>query len=414
MKKKQKILVAMSGGVDSSVTAALLVREGYAVTGAYMKQWRDTRDVTGVCHWKQDRRDAMRVAAHLNIPLMTLDFEKEYKEWVMSYMFTEYEKGRTPNPDVLCNKYIKFDAWLNKVREMGFDKMATGHYARITSAQKHFSTRALQHKSTKALQHKSTKAQKHFSTSAQYELCMAKDIDKDQTYFLHQLSEEQLAYTMFPLGEYTKQEVRAMARKFDLPTAEREESMGICFVGEIPIKEFLQQKIQKTPGHIVTEDGDVVGEHEGLAFYTIGQRHIGLQTSDNRQQTDHQKPQYVLEKRFNTNELVVGQEESELLYKKEIIIGDMHWISGSSFAKATEGIPDYSTATPGRHEKRNGQDVIFPLKCMVRLRHRQPLQNATFEEDDKIIFEEPQRAVTPGQFAVIYKDGVCLGGGVIG
>ncbi len=366
----------MSGGVDSSVVAALLVRDGYDVTGAYMKQWSDTKDVSGLCKWKTDRRDAMRVAAHLDIPLITLDFEKEYKEWVMGYMFAEYEKGRTPNPDVMCNRFIKFGSWLDKTRELGFSAMATGHYAVIRT---------------------------HNADSiTHYELAEAVDSEKDQTYFLNQLSQEQLAHTMFPLGEYTKKQVREMAKKFDLPTADRAESMGICFVGEVPMKNFLQQKIKKTPGHIVTESGNVVGEHEGLAFYTIGQRHIGLQTTDNRQQTDHQKPQYVLDKLFDSNELVVGEESSRLLYKKKISVEDMHWISGSTFAKATAD----------EHE-RNGQGSVFPLKCEVRLRHRQALQNAVFQEGNTIVFDEAQRAATPGQFAVIYRNGVCLGGGVI-
>jgi len=361
--KKEKVLVAMSGGVDSSVVAALLVKQGYDVTGAYMKQWSDTKDVSGLCQWKKDRRDAMRVAAHLGIPLLTLDFEKEYKQWVMGYMFEEYEAGRTPNPDVMCNKFIKFDAWLGAVRKMGFKKMATGHYASI--------------------RHQAS------GISNQFLLCEAKDVDKDQTYFLHQLSQEQLAHTMFPLGEYTKKEVREMARKFDLPTAEREESMGICFVGEMPMKDFLQQKIKKHPGNIVTEDGTVVGEHEGLSFYTIGQRHLGIQISDFRMKNE-KEPLFVVEKRLDTNELVVGFEDSSLLYKKEIALEDMHWVSG--------------------------QAPEFPLDCTVRLRHRQEMQNAECRMqngDIQLIFDTEQRAVTPGQFAVFYKEGICLGGGVI-
>ncbi|PIR76717.1 MAG: tRNA 2-thiouridine(34) synthase MnmA [Candidatus Magasanikbacteria bacterium CG10_big_fil_rev_8_21_14_0_10_42_10] len=361
--KKEKILVAMSGGVDSSVVAALLVKQGYDVTGAYMKQWSDTKDVSGLCEWKKDRRDAMRVAAHLGISLLTLDFEKEYKEWVMGYMFAEYEAGRTPNPDVMCNKFIKFDAWLKKILEMGFDAMATGHYARIR--------------------------QQATDNSKQFLLCEAEDTDKDQTYFLHQLSQEQLTHTMFPLGEYAKPEVREMARKFDLPTAEREESMGICFVGEMPMKEFLQQKISKHPGNIVLEDGNVVGTHEGLSFYTIGQRHVGQLAMNNKQLTN-QAPMFVVEKRFGPNELVVGSEDSPLLYKKEIRINDVHFVSG--------------------------QASQFPLDCKVRLRHRQEMQNVEVHIENgevTLLFEKKQRAVTPGQFAVLYKDGVCLGGGVI-
>lgn len=345
-KKQTKVLVCMSGGVDSSVAAALLVQQGYDVTGAYMKQWSDTKEISGVCTWKEDRRDAMRVAAALGIELITLDFEKEYKQWVMGYMFDEYQAGRTPNPDVMCNKFIKFGAWLDKARELGFDYMATGHYASTVDGQ----------------------------------LLQAKDENKDQTYFLHQLTKEQLEHTMFPLGEYTKDEVRKMAEEFKLPTANRAESMGICFVGEVPMKEFLQQKIKPTPGDIVMSTGNVLGKHEGLSFYTIGQRNLGVQADDT-------KPLYVLDKNFETNELVVGYEDDPLLFKQEIAITDMHWISG--------------------------HPPTYPLECEVRLRHRQSLQKVTVHSDMQLVFESPQRAVTPGQFAVLYKNGICLGGGTI-
>lgn len=362
MKKKQKILMAMSGGVDSSVAAALLVEQGYEVTGAFMKQWTDSTDVSGVCTWKQDRRDALRVAAHLDIPLITLDFEEEYKKWVMEYMFREYEAGRTPNPDVLCNKYIKFGVWLDRARSLGFDYLATGHYASIAATKEFFS------------------------------LMQAKDKNKDQTYFLHQLSQEQLSHTMFPIGEYHKDEVRELAKKFDLPTADRKESMGICFVGKVPMTEFLQQRIQQKKGKIVTSSGVVVGEHDGLAFYTIGQRHLGMKTSDLKMKNEKEdtKPLYVVGKDQEKNELIVGQGDNPLLYKKEIQVIDMHWISGHA--------PE------------------FPLQCKVRLRHRQELQSAIcrMEQDRCIIeFEAKQKAVTPGQFAVLYTKDACLGGGVI-
>ncbi len=353
-KKKEKILVAMSGGVDSSVAAALLLQQGYDVTGAFMKQWDDT-DKTGVCSWKQDRRDALRVAAHLGIPLVTFDFEKEYKKWVMEYMYAEYEKGRTPNPDVLCNKFIKFGVWLKKAKELGFSKLATGHYAAI---------------------------------SKNYELLVPKDKDKDQTYFLHQLKKEQLKHILFPLGVYTKKQVRELAKKFHLSTAQKAESMGICFVGEVPMKEFLLKKIKVKKGKIVTSKGEVVGEHDGLAFYTVGQRH-GFDVKLPKKDTNS-KPLYIVDKRYDTNELVVGFENDPLLHKKEAEVEDINWISG--------------------------QKPAFPLKCKVRLRHRQPLQDVQLMEKDgkiSIHFTKKQKAVTPGQFAVFYKNSVCLGGGAI-
>lgn len=352
MKQNKKVLIGMSGGVDSSVAAALLVRDGYDVTGAYMKQWSDSSELSGVCSWKEDRRDAMRVAAKLGIPLITLDFERQYKEWVMGYMFREYEAGRTPNPDVMCNKYIKFGAWLKRAKELGFHYLATGHYARVSSV-------------------------------APYELLQAKDENKDQTYFLHQLRQEQLAHTLFPIGEYTKDDVRNMATQFELPTAGRAESMGICFVGEVPMKDFLQQKITPTPGRIITSRGETIGEHDGLSFYTIGQRH-GLK------QTGGDQPYFVVQKKFDTNELVVGYEDDPLLFSKEVWLEDMHWIRGEE-----------------------PQDNV---SCEVRLRHRQALRPAVILKDGhvwKATFSEAERAVTPGQFLVMYKEGVCLGGAII-
>jgi len=345
-KKKLKVLVCLSGGVDSSVAAALLLQQGYDVTGAYMKQWTDTKDIHGICSWKDDRREALRVAAHLSIPFLTLDFEKEYKEWVVKYMFQEYEAGRTPNPDVMCNLYIKFGVWLEKAKEMGFEYLATGR------------------------------------------LMEAKDEDKDQTYFLHQLNQEKLSRTLFPVGGYTKKQVRALAKKMKLPTAERTESMGICFIGEIPMKDFLQQKIKPKKGDIVDLNGHWIGEHEGLPFYTIGQRH-GLS------QAGGGKPYFVVEKEQKKNQLVVGFEDSPLLYRQKVEVQEVNWI--------------------------NGQNPGFPLQCQVRLRHRQPMQKATLYREkngknDRTIFVEfqkSQKAVTPGQFAVFYKNGECLGGGVI-
>lgn len=358
----------MSGGVDSSVAAALLLHQGYDLTGAYMKQWSDSKDVHGICSWKDDRREALRVAAHLGIPLMTLDFEKEYKEWVVKYMFEEYQLGRTPNPDVMCNKFVKFGVWLEKAREMGFDFMATGHYARV----------GLVHEKLKDQSQKPSQTVKKFVT-----LQEAVDTEKDQTYFLHQVSQEQLQHVLFPIGGYTKPQVRALAKKYRLPTAERAESMGICFIGEIPMKEFLQQKIKPKKGKIVTSTGEVIGEHEGLPFYTIGQRHGFSQAGGG-------KPLFVLQKNAKKNQLVVGFEDDPLLYQKKIEVLEVNWCSG--------------------------QEPRFPLESTVRLRHRQPLQKAILTQSgDKIIVEckLPQKAVTPGQFAVFYKNGECLGGGVI-
>ncbi len=357
---KIKVLVCLSGGVDSSVAAALLVKAGYNVTAAFMVNYDDQKDEKSC--WRGDYHDALRVSAKLGIKLLRLNFIKEYNRDVLDYMYKEYELGRTPNPDVLCNKFVKFGAWLDKARSLSFDCIATGHYARIKKSGRKFL------------------------------LQEAKDKNKDQTYFLHQLNQEQLKSVLFPIGNYNKEQVRKLATKFDLPTAQKEESMGICFVGEVPMREFLKNKIKAKSGNIVDEHQNVFGKHDGLAYYTIGQRNLGLNSKDG-------KPMFVVDKNIATNELIVGGDTSPLLFKIEIMVGEINWISG--------------------------QPPKLPLKCLVRLRHRQEVQSATICYSKRsemkfrslleifIKFTKPQRAVTPGQYAGIYLKGNCLGGGVI-
>jgi tRNA-specific 2-thiouridylase len=377
---KTKILVTMSGGVDSSLAAALLVKQGYDVTGAFMVNYDENID-NASC-WRSDYQDALRVAAKLGIQLLRLDFTKEYKKMVLDYMYRGYKAGRTPNPDILCNKYIKFGAWLDKAKKMGFDYLATGHYAKI----KKNKNRLI--------------------------LIQAKDKNKDQTYFLHQLNQEQLENTLFPIGGYLKSEVRQLANEFNLPTANKEESMGICFVGEVKMKDFLQKKIKVKKGDIITSDGQIIGKHDGLAFYTIGQRigffchsersdrakrqseveeSLNLKRSFAVAKDDKNKSLFVVNKNIKKNQLIISHENDPLLYQKEAVIKDINWIAGRE--------PD------------------FPLKCNVRLRHRQPLQVCVVEDvadrDLLVKFNKLQRAITPGQFAVFYKNQECLGGGVI-
>ncbi|MBI2444173.1 MAG: tRNA 2-thiouridine(34) synthase MnmA [Candidatus Magasanikbacteria bacterium] len=439
--KRIKVLCALSGGVDSSVAAALLVRAGYRVTAAFMVNYDDQEPIRfaqgrqgaisneprpASC-WLPDYRDAVRVAARLEIPIIKLDFTKEYRKFVLNYLFREYAAGRTPNPDILCNKFVKFGAWLTKARELGFDYLATGHYAKVTTVNNYSSPPRKRGPREVDFRWRGN------DDRAAFRLLEARDKNKDQTYFLHQLTQAQLAPVLFPLGEYTKPEVRRLAKRWGLPTAEKEESMGICFVGEVPMKEFLQTRIKPKPGKIVLADGTVVGKHDGLAFYTIGQRHSlnlssraesrdPIRQAQGRPSAPHStrpptgdslrggrddgKPLYVVAKRLPANELVVGYENDPLLYKKETVVAEVNWISG--------------------HPPK------LPLQCLVRLRHRQPLQRCVVSCYSKrslstalransaksrnlltVRFATPQRAVTPGQFAVFYQPGECLGGGVI-
>lgn len=365
--KKKKVLLGMSGGVDSSVSAVLLLEAGYEVIGAFMKNWSD-------CQWREDRRDAMRVAAKLGIEFHTLDFEKEYREKVVQNLFDEYAAGRTPNPDVLCNKYVKFDLFVKTADRLGCDYVATGHYARsgVGHLPTKFGTAGSPNLSEDAL-----------SSSGDHCLIQAQDQNKDQTYFLWAMPREVLSRTLFPLGDLTKPEVREIARKHDLSVAEKKDSVGICFVGEVDIVEFLKQEIEPKPGPVVTTDGRVVGEHEGLAFFTIGQRHgLGVVGGG--------PPYYVVRKDAERNTLIVGTEVDPELFSEELTAGQLNWLAES---------PKES------------------FDCLVRVRYRQDLQQARVElkEDNvKVVFKESQRAITPGQSLVMYtEDGVVLGGGII-
>jgi len=357
-KKTIKVIVGMSGGVDSSVAAALLVEQGYEVVGAFMKNWSDTKDpVTGSCAWRGERHDAQLVAAKLDIPFVTFDFEKEYREAVVQYLFREYEAGRTPNPDVLCNKVVKFDLFLRRARAMGADLIATGHYARIRPPAR---------------------------SGGRCALLAGLDKNKDQSYFLNQLAQDQLRRVLFPVGRLKKPVVRRLARRYGLPTADKKDSQGICFIGRIDLKSFLARKIPRHPGPIITTDGRVIGRHQGIAPFTIGQRH-GLDIGGGI-------PFYVVEKDVKRNALIVAEgAENESLYSKRLMAREEHWISG--------------------------REPKLPLRCQARIRYRQPLQSAVVRRGKggglEVVFAKPQRAITPGQFVVFYQGAVCLGGGVI-
>ena len=391
--KKPIVYVAMSGGVDSSVTAALLKERGFDVRGVHIKIWSDPRIP---CRFKEDRYDAYEVAEHIGIPFETWDFTEEYKRAVVEYLIREYAAGRTPNPDVMCNRHIKFGIFLQKALERGADHAATGHYVRKVPE---FSIFNFQFSKKEKRYFENSKIE----NSLKIENCklkIAKDTNKDQSYFLWTLTQEQLKHVLFPIGEYTKPEVREMARRFGLPTAAKKDSQGICFMGEIDIRDFLKEYIPVRTGLVATTSGEIIGQHEGLAFYTIGQREgIGIGGGI---------PYYVAEKNFGANTLIVAQGPyDEKLFSQELSATDVNWISG--------------------HEPR------MPFRCEARIRYRQPLQQARImnyelgimekktNTKNSIIhnsrfiihFDEPQRAVTPGQSVVFYQNREMLGGGCI-
>lgn len=357
---KIRVVVGMSGGVDSSVTALLLKEQGYDVVGVFMKNWDDT-DENGVCTATEDYKDVAKVANQIGVPYYSVNFEKEYWDRVFEYFLAEYRLGRTPNPDVMCNKEIKFKAFLDYAMQLGADYVATGHYAQIKRDE-----------------------------DGTVHMLRGVDNNKDQTYFLSQLSQEQLAKTMFPLGHMEKSEVREIAKKAKLATAQKKDSTGVCFIGEKNFKEFLGKYLPAQPGKMVTLDGQVKGDHAGLMYYTIGQRQ-GLGIGGG--QGDNSEPWFVVGKELETNTLLVGQGfHHEHLYATSLEASEVH----------------FTVDTPMPKE----------FKCTAKFRYRQQDTGVTvILNDDQtkatVIFDEPVRAITPGQAVVFYNGDECLGGGLI-
>jgi tRNA-uridine 2-sulfurtransferase len=389
---KKRVVVGLSGGVDSSVAAYLLQEQGYEVIGMFMKNWHDDSvTISNECPWLDDSNDAMIVAQHLGIPFQAIDLSAEYKTRIVDYMFAEYQRGRTPNPDVLCNREIKFDIFLNAAIRLGADFVATGHYARKDEFQKNGKT--------------------------VYRLLGGKDPNKDQSYFLCQLTQEQLSKSLFPVGELLKPDVRAIAKKIGLVTAEKKDSQGLCFIGKVHLPDFLQQRLESRKGKVIELEptlpafsngfeaddlvglttayslspsgGKVIGEHNGAHYYTIGQRK-GLHLGGNA------KPMFVIGTDTTENIIYTGMgEDHPGLYRKGLFVpaADEHWIRQDLKLSVGES-----------------RDYI------ARIRYRQKLDSCTLHKKDDglyVIFHKPQRSVTPGQFIAWYEGEELIGSGVI-
>ena len=382
-----RVVVGLSGGVDSSVAAALLVEQGYDVIGVFMKNWHDTEfTISDDCPWEEDSKDALIVAEKLNIPFQTLDLSETYKTRIVDYMFREYEAGRTPNPDVLCNREIKFDVFLDAAMSLGADYVATGHYCQ---------------KETSVIDGQTVH---HLKAGA--------DPNKDQSYFLCQVNQKQLEKALFPIGHLQKSEVRRMAEERDLITAEKRDSQGLCFIGKVRLPDFLQQQLKPKTGNIVEisasstvyndignqvyepihyaeSDGELVGTHQGAHYYTIGQRK-GLGVGGK------EEPLFVLATDVETNSIFVGMGDEHPGLKRSglrVMSEDIHWVR-----------PDLELAL--------GEQ----LDCLCRIRYRQPLQEATLIREESglyIRFKDPQKAIAAGQFAAWYLDDELIGSGVI-
>ncbi len=407
--KPKRVLMALSGGIDSAVSAWKLLQAGFEVEAAFMKNWSSTKGLKyDECPWLQDRQDALRVAAFLGIPMHTVNYEKEYEKNVLNYFFKEYKAGRTPNPDVMCNKEIKFKMLYNWAMKNGFDYVATGHYAQIQKATRTKTSKPVDnffHKtvgkwpsSKKLASNTATDAGKDIPEGSEFRLMRSADDFKDQTYFIYNIHTPQLPHILFPIGGMKKSEVKSLAKKIGLPNADKKESMGLCFVGKIRLKEFLDQKLKPKPGKIIStggkvgDAGQVIGEHQGLAYYTIGQRQ-GVRVGANG-------PWYVVKKDLKKNVLYVTNDpKDKLLDTNEVELHSVNFIT-----------------TPLSFQQK--KSALSPeVKLQGRFRHQGELVSLTMQalgRDRYLVkFKKPQQAIASGQSLVLYDGKVCVGGGVI-
>jgi tRNA-specific 2-thiouridylase len=358
----------MSGGVDSSVAALLLKKQGYEVIGAFMKNWSDTKDpLTGKCAWRTERKYALKIASQLNISLITLDFEKEYRKDVIDKMFDKYKKGITPNPDIDCNQKIKFPLLLKEAKKRNINLIATGHYARVKKNKKGI-----------------------------YELLRGKDESKDQSYFLYKINQEELSHCLFPIGDYSKEQIRKIAEKNHFPNYNKKGTVGICFVGKVNLKKFLQKSIKSKKGKILDPEGKIIGEHDGIYYYTIGQR-LGPRYGFELDRGDKNKPSkwYVAKKDVKKNIIIAAPENHPLNFRKSIIVKDLHLISDN------------------KDKFKNKEKKVFS-----RIRHVGELLPSTLFYDKKskqfkVILKKAITGVSEGQAIVFYKGKKVLGGGEI-
>lgn len=403
---RKRVLVALSGGIDSAVAAYQLIQAGYQVEAAFMKNWSSANGLKyDECPWLTDRQDALRVAAFLGIPMHTLNFEREYKQTVMDYFFKEYSAGRTPNPDVMCNKEIKFKLLYKWARKNGFDYMATGHYAQVLPDARRANSRAGDKSGQGSRTTKKTAQGRPsrlllsglpLSAVDHWVLARSADEFKDQTYFIYNILTSQLPHLLFPIGALKKAAVRALAKKLKLPNADKKESMGLCFVGQIRLKDFLEQKLKVKPGPIIDlhaskGEDQQIGEHQGLAFYTVGQRQ-GIRVGRGG-------PWFVVRKELQTNTLVVTNDPDDpALQIKQIEVHSLNWITR----------PRWQV---------DSKSNMSQARLSGRYRHQGALENLTITElgrgHYRVEFDKAQKAIASGQSLVLYHGKVCLGGGVI-